>query len=291
MSDALQRLDHALADRGLARSRTAASRLIADGQVLVNGTAVRKASRQVGPGDELEVISPTAAYVSRGALKLIAALDAARLDPSGAVAIDLGASTGGFTQVLLDRGAREVIAIDVGHDQLAPLLASDVRVTNLEGVNVRHLTAPGLDGLLRRHREGRVPLTSADATLVVGDLSFISLRHILPAMVATVPNLAAAILLVKPQFEVGRTQVRGGLVADRAVAADAVLDVVRDAREAGLDVVDLHPSPITGTHGNQEYLLHLAPRAVSAHAATSPHPTQWGDQDARIRAMVTGGPA
>ena len=284
------RLDHALANRGLARSRTAAARLIADGQVTVNGRPIRKPAHQVSAADALEVISPTAAHVSRGALKLIAALDAAGLDPHGRVAIDLGASTGGFTQVLLDRGAREVIAIDVGHDQLAPLLAGDVRVTNLEGVNVRNLTRRDLDGLLARHRDGRTPLHSEAATLVVGDLSFISLRLILPALAEFAPNLEHVILLVKPQFEVGRTQVRGGLVVDASAAADAVVDVVRAARTLGLELRTLLPSPITGTHGNQEYLAWFTPGAA-AESATSPHPTEWNDQDERIRSMVTGGTA
>ena len=291
-----ERLDHALANRGLARSRTAAARLVADGQVRVNGAIVTKASRQVVEQDALEVVAANAAYVSRGADKLLAALELWDLPVARTIAVDLGASTGGFTQVLLEHGAREVVAIDVGHEQLASLIASDVRVTNLEGVNVRYLTEASLDGLLRKHRDGRDPIRSSDVTIVVGDLSFISLRHILPAMRETFPNLQHAVLLVKPQFEVGRTQVKGGLVVDRGVAADAVLDVIRDARELGLEPVGFANSPITGTHGNREYLLHLAANknaAPVAEAVTSPHPTEWKDtvRDDRIRELVTGGPA
>ncbi|WP_235829327.1 TlyA family RNA methyltransferase [Gulosibacter macacae] len=286
-----ERLDHALASRRLARSRTAAARLIADGQVEVNGKVVVKAARTVSDADQLRV-REALAYVSRSAEKLLVALDEFEIDPSGRVAIDFGASTGGFTQVLLERGASEVIALDVGHDQLAPILRSDVRVTNIEGENARYLDATKLDRRIRAERGDRPALTSADIGLVVGDISFISLRHIVPAMRASVPQLRDAVLLVKPQFEVGRTQISGGIVRDAAVAADAAIDVVREATECGLALAGFVRSPITGTHGNREFLAWFRPDdssdGESGRAPVNRNQQQWEDH---IRSTVAGGTA
>lgn len=286
-----ERLDHALARRGLARSRTAAARLIADGQVEVNGRVVAKASRAVSDDDQLRVLD-TLAYVSRSAEKLMVALDEFGIAPAGLVALDLGASTGGFTQVLLERGAREVIALDVGHDQLAPILGADVRVTNIEGENARYLDAALLDRRIRAERGDRSALTSADISIVVGDISFISLRHILPAMRDSVPQLRDAVLLVKPQFEVGRTQISGGIVRDASVAADAAIDVVREARECGLELAGFVRSPITGTHGNREFLAWFQPEDArngdDRGAPVSRNRQQWEDH---IRSTVAGGTA
>lgn len=245
----MTRLDAALAARGLARSRSHAATLIADGVVSVNGRPVVKAAFAVADDAELTVAHADG-YVSRGAHKLIAALDGFGIPVDGRLALDMGASTGGFTQVLRERGARKVLAVDVGHGQLAASIAADEGVTSVEGFNVRHMTAQSL----------------ADATgedeapdLVVGDLSFISLELIFPAVALVAAPSADIVLLVKPQFEVGRTAVRGGLATDPATRSDAVTRVVWNAWDAGLGMLGIVPSPILGTHGNAEYVIHVAP--------------------------------
>lgn len=259
------RLDVALAERGLARSRTDASGYIDRGQVTVNGVTVRKASHKVGSSDTLEVIGASE-YVSRAAQKLLRALDAFGIDPHSRIAVDLGASTGGFTQVLLQRGSSAVVALDVGHDQLDSALRADARVVVVEGENARYLDAERLAALLR----ARAASFEADAIdLVVGDLSFISLRHILPAIRASVPALRDAVLLIKPQFEVGRAAIRGGIVTSSDAAIDAICEVIECARAEGFTVAGLEPSPITGTHGNAEYLLWLQHELEAASANTT----------------------
>ena len=238
------RLDAELAARGLARSRSHAAQLIAGGLVAVDGRGVVKPSFQVEDGARIDV-AVSDHYVSRGAHKLIAALDAFDVDPSGAVALDLGASTGGFTQVLRERGASPVLAVDVGHGQLSPTVAADPEVVVVEGYNVRFMTAESLaaaTGVADRPR------------VVTGDLSFISLHHVLPAVVATAAAGADIVLLIKPQFEVGRTAVKGGLVTDAALRADAVHGVLWAAWDAGRRTAGLIASPLVGTHGNQEYV-------------------------------------
>ncbi|WP_454150368.1 TlyA family RNA methyltransferase [Microbacterium lacticum] len=189
-------------------------------------------------------------YVSRAAHKLLAALDAFEVLVAGRVCLDMGASTGGFTQVLRERGAARVYAVDVGHGQLDPLIAGDPGVTAVEGFNVRYITPDSL-------------AAAADAPtapeLITGDLSFISLTHVLPAAAAVAAPGADLVLLVKPQFEVGRTGVREGLVADAAARADAVAGVLWAAWDAGLGTFGVIASPIAGTHGNHEYLVHLRP--------------------------------
>lgn len=257
------RLDAALAERGLARSRTHAATLIDGGLVTVNGKPVVKASTKVEDGDAIDVAGADH-YVSRGAHKLIAALDGFGLDPAGRLALDMGASTGGFTQVLLERGARRVLAVDVGHDQLAPSVRLDPAVVAVEGFNVRHMDAEIL-----------AVATGEDArpSLVVGDLSFISLTLVLPAIATTAEADADVVLLVKPQFEVGRTAVRGGLVTNPAIRADAVARVLWSAWDQGFGVRGLLPSPILGTHGNAEYLVHL--RAGDRSRGGGGNPTEW----------------
>lgn len=238
------RLDAELAARGLARSRTHAAQLIADGLVTVDGRGVVKPSVRVEDDARIEV-AVADHYVSRGAHKLVAALDAFDVDPAGRVAVDLGASTGGFTQVLRERGARPVLAVDVGHGQLSPTVAADLEVVSVEGYNVRFMTAENLaaaTGVAER------------PSVVTGDLSFISLHHVLPAVVATAAPGADVVLLIKPQFEVGRTAVKGGLVTDPALRSDAVHGVLWAAWDAGLRTAGLIASPIVGTHGNQEYV-------------------------------------
>lgn len=243
------RLDAALAERGLARSRSHAATLIAGGLVAVNGATIIKSSVKVGEDDVL-VVAGADHYVSRAAHKLIAALDGFQIPVEGRLALDMGASTGGFTQVLRERGARRVLAVDVGHDQLAPSIREDTGVVAVEGFNVRYMTPESLAGVTGE---------SAAPDLLVGDLSFISLAHILPAVTAVAAENADVVLLIKPQFEVGRTAVRGGLVTDPTTRIDAVSRTVWDAWDAGLGMRGILPSPILGTYGNAEYLVHLVP--------------------------------
>ncbi|WP_420368796.1 TlyA family RNA methyltransferase [Curtobacterium sp. L1-20] len=251
------RLDALLAARGLARSRTAAAKLIQAGRVTVAGAPVVKPSTSVGPAAPI-VVDTVDEWVSRAARKLVGALDTFGIDPSGRVVLDVGASTGGFTQVLLHRGARRVVALDVGHGQLDPVLALDDRVAVVEGVNARNLTATDYAAL---------DPSAAETSLVVGDLSFISLRLVLPALAAAVPA-DDFVLLVKPQFEVGRSGVREGIVRDPALRNDALMNVLWAAWDLGLGTTGLAASPIVGTHGNHEYLARFQ-RDVGGN------PTEW----------------
>jgi 23S rRNA (cytidine1920-2'-O)/16S rRNA (cytidine1409-2'-O)-methyltransferase len=260
-----ERLDAALAARGLARSRTHAAALIADGWVSVDGHVAVKPSTQVGDDAQLTVAS-TDHYVSRAAHKLIAGLDAFHIDPHGRVALDMGASTGGFTQVLRERGADPVIAVDVGHDQLAAPIAADPRVIAVEGYNVRHMTPETLT---------EVSGVTAQPTLITGDLSFISLTHVLPAARAVAADDADLVLLIKPQFEVGRTAVKGGLVTDPGLRADSVSGVLWAAWDVGLLTRGVIASPLAGTHGNREFIAHLSPSQGS-------DPSEWTDTVNRL---------
>ena len=246
-----RRLDAELARRGLARSREQAQQLIADGRVRVNGTPATKSATQVDQAAAIVVIDAGQGqdYVSRGAHKLIGAL--AAFDPDGLLvngrhAIDAGASTGGFTDVLLRRGVAHVVAVDVGYGQLAWSLRSDERVTVMDRTNVRSLTVEDLP-----YRPD----------LVVSDLSFISLRLVLPTLAALATADADLLLMVKPQFEVGRealaAQGSGGVVRDPLLRQAAVLDVARSALAAGLGTAGVAASPLPGPSGNVEYFLHL----------------------------------
>ncbi|WP_175987487.1 TlyA family RNA methyltransferase [Microbacterium tenebrionis] len=257
----MTRLDAALAARGLARSRTHASTLIAAGLVSVDGRQIIKPSTGVADDAVIDVAASDH-YVSRGAHKLIAALDAFDVAATGRLALDMGASTGGFTQVLRERGARTVLAVDVGHGQLAASVAADPGVVEVEGFNVRYMTPQSL-----AEATGE---TSAPE-LIVGDLSFISLEHILPAAAAVAASDADIVVLVKPQFEVGRTAVRGGLVTDPATRADAVARVVWHGWDAGLGMLGIIASPILGTHGNAEFLVHMA-------SGRGSNPTEWTER-------------
>lgn len=265
------RLDVALVERGLARSRTAAARAVAAGEVRVDGVPATRASAKVGPEASLEITVPR--HVSRAGAKLEAALDAFAVDPSGRLALDLGASTGGFTALLLERGASEVIALDVGHEQLVPELRRDRRVIVVEGENARDLTRDRLAALT-----GLVDAPS----LVVADLSFISLAHVLPAIAAVLGPGGDVVCLIKPQFEVGRTKVRGGLVPVAADRAAAVLAVLAAARDVGLGTAGVIASPVVGTHGNREVLAHLRP----VHGED---PGGWEDRVRRATGAVEGG--
>ncbi len=260
------RLDSALAERGLARSRTHAARLIAAGLVTVDGAAQLKPSFTVRDGQTLAV-AESDHYVSRAAHKLIAALDAFDVAVEGRRALDVGASTGGFSQVLLERGVEHVIALDVGHGQLAAEIAADPRVTMVEGVNARYLSPVRL-----AETSGIVQIPG----LLVADLSFIALPTVLPALVDTVGTAADFVLLVKPQFEVGRSGIKEGIVRNAGLRQDAIAAVTWAAWDLGLGTAGIIPSPIAGTGGNLEYLLWL-------NAEEGLNPTEWIQ---RIAAMA-----
>lgn len=240
-----QRLDTLIVEKGLAESREKARALILAGQVDVDGHGAAKAGTMVPIDADIKVIGPEHPWVSRGGIKLAAALDAFGIDATDRVAFDVGASTGGFTDVWLQRGARHVIALDVGHSQLHWKMRSDTRVTVIENTNARHL------------KPGDLP-DKGPITRVSIDVSFISLRHILPVLPALVTRPAEIVALVKPQFEAGRKDVgKGGLVTDPDVHARVVEEVTVAAAEVGLKRVGLIDSPITGAHGNREFLMHL----------------------------------
>jgi 23S rRNA (cytidine1920-2'-O)/16S rRNA (cytidine1409-2'-O)-methyltransferase len=238
-----KRLDELLVARGLFASRSRARDAIARGTVHVDGMPAVKAGQGVLPDAEISVDDPAREYVSRAALKLIAALDAFGLDPAGADALDLGASTGGFTQVLLERGARHVAAVDVGHGQLHERIAADPRVTSIEGLNVRDL------------RESDLGERAPD--FLTADLSFISLKLALPPALQLAAPGARAVFLVKPQFEAGRAAIgKGGVLRDPA-EGERIAGELRDwlGGQPGWRATGLMPSPIEGGDGNREYLL------------------------------------
>ncbi|MFP5336372.1 MAG: TlyA family RNA methyltransferase [Actinomycetes bacterium] len=241
-----QRLDAELVRRGLARSRQHAGELVAAGRVAVGGRPATKVASQVELGAAIEVAEPLAGpdYVSRGAHKLAGALDAfPEVAVAGRRCLDAGASTGGFTDVLLRRGAAHVVCVDVGYGQLAWSLQQDERVTVLDRTNVRELAS------------GQV---APAPELVVADLSFISLRLVLPALAGCAAFEADWLLMVKPQFEVGRERLgAGGVVRDPALRAGAVRDVARAAADVGLRVQGVVASPLPGPSGNVEYFLWL----------------------------------
>lgn len=235
------RLDAALVARGLARSRGQARDLIDGGRVTVNGRPAAKASLPVGPDDTLA--AETDPWVSRAAHKLLGALDASGTEVAGCRALDAGASTGGFTQVLLARGAEHVTAVDVGHGQLAEPVASDPRVTSHEGLNLRDLTPAHV---------------AAPVDLVVADVSFISLTLLVAPLRSVARDGAVALLMVKPQFELGRAALDSrGVVADPARVPEAADLVARAAAEAGWREVWRGLSPLPGESGNREVFLKL----------------------------------
>lgn len=246
------RLDTLLVERGLADSRNRAAALIRAGQVLVDDTPRDKPGDLVHHEATVRLRGEGLRYVSRGGLKLEAALDAFGVDPTARVCADLGASTGGFTDCLLQRGAVRVYAIDVGYGQLAWSLRTDARVVVMERTNARHLES-----------------LPEPPTLIVGDLSFISLNLILPAVLRLAAPGAEAVLLVKPQFEVGRDAVgRGGVVKDEALRRAALDGVAQAARAAGADVLGSMDSPLPGAkQGNVEHLLYLKLPGRAADAA------------------------
>jgi 23S rRNA (cytidine1920-2'-O)/16S rRNA (cytidine1409-2'-O)-methyltransferase len=237
------RLDELLVRRGLFASRSRARDAVARGTVYVHGRPAAKPGQGVSTDAEIAVDDPARGYVSRAALKLIAALDAFGLDSAGAEALDLGASTGGFTQVLLERGARHVTAIDVGHGQLHERIAGDPRVTSIEGLNARELKESDLGGV--------VP------DFLTADLSFISQKLALPPALDLAAPGARGVFLIKPQFEAGREAIgKGGILRDPA-EGERIAAELRDWLESqpGWRAIGLIPSPIEGGDGNREYLL------------------------------------
>lgn len=238
-----RRLDAELVRRRMVDSREQARAAIDQGRVTVSGTTATKAATQVDDASAIDItVGPTDSYVSRGAHKLIGALDAFGFDVHDRDCLDAGASTGGFTDVLLQRGARRVIAIDVGYGQLAWKLRTDDRVTVLERTNIRHLETP-------------LPY---QASVVVADVSFISLTLILEPLMRVVSDDAEFLLMVKPQFEVGKESVGSGVVTDPGLRVSAIASVAKVAERLGLRIHGVVASPLPGPKGNVEYFLWMS---------------------------------
>lgn len=236
-----QRLDDELVRRGLYPSRSRARDAILRGTVMVDGVAATKPAQSVTTASQIAIADAAQTYVSRAALKLKHALHAFSINARNLRALDIGASTGGFTQVLLEEGAAHVTAIDVGHGQMAPQLAADPRVTLIEGLNARDLEA--------KHLEGPIDL-------IVCDVSFISLKLALPKALALAGPGARLVALIKPQFEVGREALgKGGLVTDPAEHDRVCRDIAAFVEAQGWTVQGLVPSPVAGGDGNREFLI------------------------------------
>ena len=240
------RADLFLTEKGYVSSRKKAQTLIEAGKVAIDGLTVKKTSQQIGDTEHtVEILeSEEVRFVGRGGLKLNAALDAFGIDPQGKTALDIGASTGGFTDCLLQRGAKKVYAVDAGVGQLAESLLANPAVVSIEKLNARNL--------LPEH------IGNTRIDLIVMDVSFISATYIIPQYPALMNETAEAVCLVKPQFEVGRAMIgKGGIVRDAMAHADAIKRVCTCAESVGLYPVALIPSPIQGGDGNREFLLHL----------------------------------
>lgn len=248
--DKEMRLDALLVERGLISGRDRAKELIAKGLVLVNGAPADKPAQKCAPGAALELLGQEAHYVSRAAVKLREALDSFSLSLEGKTVLDVGASTGGFTQCALERGAKRVYAVDVGRDQLASVLREDFRVMDLQQTDIR---------LLRAEQLPKTPDFAAC------DVSFISLRLVLPHIRRLLAREGQAVVLIKPQFEAGRSAVgRGGLVKDPRAHLRVLEEVLEQCSLQGLPAAGLMPSPIRGGDGNIEYLAWLRPGAEAA---------------------------
>ncbi|WP_306641096.1 TlyA family RNA methyltransferase [Sanyastnella coralliicola] len=240
----LHRLDQWLVALQLVSSRQRAEVLIKEGGVQVNGQVVKKPGKKFDETAEISVIKEPMKWVSRGALKLISALDQFQVNPENKVCLDVGSSTGGFTEVLLDRGATKVFAVDTGTDQLAPSLRRLDQVISLERQNIRTIDET---------------LISEPCALVVIDVSFISLRLVLPAIKRFMSPSAEVVALVKPQFEVGQDYLgKNGIVRDVTAREKARRDIILKAEELGFQLKGQIDSPITGGDGNHEYLIHLS---------------------------------
>jgi 23S rRNA (cytidine1920-2'-O)/16S rRNA (cytidine1409-2'-O)-methyltransferase len=266
-----ERIDRLLVRCGLVETRSLAQALLMEGRVTVDGLRVDKAGTLVDDGARLEVAGPPRPFVSRGGLKLEAALDAFHLDVTGRTVLDIGAGTGGFTDCLLKRGAARVFAVDVGHGQIDHGLRTDPRVLVIEGLNARFLSPEDLPG---------------PAEMAVMDVAFISATMILPKVPAVLRG-EDTVVLVKPQFEVGRDLVgKGGIVRDRASWRQALVTVIRGAAESGFVPAGLIPSPIPGAAGNREFLLHLL---LPREAARLPDPEEISTMvDSAVAAAAPG---
>jgi 23S rRNA (cytidine1920-2'-O)/16S rRNA (cytidine1409-2'-O)-methyltransferase len=240
------RLDRLLVDRGITKSREKAQALILAGQILVDGQKKDKAGALVPADAELRVLGEVLPYVSRGGLKLAGALKTFGISVKGAVALDVGASTGGFTDCLLQNGAQKVFAVDVGYGQMAWTVRQDPRVVVIERANIRQLDPS---------------LIPEPVDIAVIDVSFISLEKVVPSILTFLKPRAELVALIKPQFEVGKGQVgKGGIVRDDVARTAAVERVSEFIRKAGFDVKGVVPSSITGQDGNVEFLIHAVRR-------------------------------
>ncbi len=243
-----ERLDRLLATRGLAMSREAAGRMILAGNVTVDGALVDKPARLVQPDARIEVLARGPSYVSRGGEKLAAALDAFQIHPDGLIALDVGCSTGGFTDCLLQRGAKRIYAVDVGYGQFDWRLRHDARVVLFERTNIRYLAQSSIPDPI---------------DLAVIDVSFISLRIVLPCVVKFLGASATVIALVKPQFEVGRGRVgKGGVVRDDAQRQAVTDAIIQRSAALGLEPIGVMDSPIEGRKGNREILVAFKKRQL-----------------------------
>jgi len=253
-----ERIDKLMVERGLADSRTRAQALILAGQVLARDQRIDKPGHLLDPSVEIRIKGETLRYASRGGLKLEAALREFKISPNEKVCIDVGASTGGFTDCLLQQGAQKVWAVDVGHNQLVWRLRQDPRVVSLERVNARELSPD------------QFPLRFQIATV---DVSFISLALILPALYPCLNEAADCVVLVKPQFEVGKGEVgRGGIVTDAKKHREVLRKINKAAITAGFGTIGLIASPILGAEGNREFLMHL--KTSGTDSSATPNPTQ-----------------
>lgn len=241
------RLDSEIVRRKLASSRQEAQQLIHVHRVVVNGSIALKSAHQVDPGDAIEVVGPPRRFVSRGGEKLEGALEVFGIDVAGRYGLDVGASTGGFTDCLLQRGATSVVALDVGHGQLDPRIRNDERVVVFERVNIRTVEEAEIGGPF---------------DVVVADLSFISLTTVMQSLLSRVTDSGDLIMLVKPQFEVGRraASVGKGIITDPVLHEEACRSVSEACERLGGRVLGVIPSPILGGQGNQEFLLHAVVR-------------------------------
>lgn len=235
------RLDAALVARKLVSSRSRGETLIGEGAVAVNGEVMKRKSFSVGEDDVVTLLKKEREWVSRGALKLEHALDRWKIDPKGKIALDIGAGTGGFTEVLLSRGAKKVVALDVGHGQLAARLRGNTKVVNMEGTHIERVTLLQLK---------KAP------DLIVVDVSFISLEKVLPKVRELLSPDGAVILLIKPQFEVGKERVGKGIVADPQLHSAVARKIESAVERLGFTVLGVIASPILGGSGNKEFLLY-----------------------------------
>ena len=246
------RLDVFLSENGYVKSRETAKKMITEGGITVNGKVCTKASADIKPDDKVELCAPLPKYVGRGGLKLEKALESFNISVKGLVCADIGASTGGFTDCMLQNSAEYVYAIDVGHDQLDEKLLSDPRVKNMEGVNIRNVTASDFDRVI---------------DFISADVSFISLKKVIPIMYSLLKENGRAVMLVKPQFECGKSEIgKNGIVRSEKVHRSVLSDIMSFCHSSGFSIMGADFSPIQGGDGNIEYLLYVSKGSVEAAA-------------------------